>query len=127
MTEAERHLYEDDENSTNRQQAYQINTHESNTSYANGKENRKNPKFSKRQQYLWINRLCFFCGSPDHMKQGCLKWKEFKIKKEQGNNTQEIVLHSNKSHIEKSDMARVENTGQKKISRCRYSNCKQFK
>ena len=51
----------------------------------------------------------FFFGSPNHQKKDCIKWIEYKKRKENANSTKEIVLQGNNSKLNNSSMARLGN------------------
>ena len=107
MTEVESHLYTEDENSTTTSRAYRVQAFHSKSE--NDKKTKE--KFEKRQKYRWENKLCFFCGSPNHQKKDCSKWIAYKKRKENANSTKEIVLQGNDSKLNNSSMARLGNVG----------------
>ena len=114
MTEVESHLYTEDENSTNISRAYETKTF--NSTRNNDKFSKE--KYEKRQKYRWENKLCFFCGLPDHQKKDCIKWQTYKKKKEKKvsfrenvNSMKEIVLHGNNLTSQNLSMARLGNAG----------------
>ena len=110
MTEVESQLYAEDENNPTKSHAFQTNTKYEKPQYSTSKLQNN---FTKRQQYRWENKLCFFCGSSEHQKKDCPRWKNYMQKKEKSNQAKEIILNNNKSEKENSFMVKIGNAGRK--------------